>query len=305
MQKRQLGQSDLFVTTLGLGCMSLGHDKKTAESILKTAVEEGINYFDSADLYDFGENEQIIGSALKSVRDKVIIATKAGNRWNEAKDNWSWDPSKAYIKEAVKASLRRLNTDYIDLYQLHGGTIDDPIDETIEAFDELKKEGIIRYYGISSIRPNVIREYAAKSKMVSVMMQYSLLDRRPEEEALPLLQQQQISVVCRGSLAKGMLSEKMLAKASPSVKENGYLDYSYSELAELLPALKAPFDRPFNEIALQYNLAHPAVASVIVGASSLEQLKENIRAVRSQPLTDVELDFLRGHTKANKYVAHR
>lgn len=91
------------------------------------------------------------------------------------------DPSKAYIKEAVKKSLTRLKTDYIDLYQLHGGTIEDNIDETIEAFEELKQEGVIRYYGISSIRPNVIKEYVKKSNIVSIMMQFSLFDRRPEE----------------------------------------------------------------------------------------------------------------------------
>ncbi|WP_338453225.1 aldo/keto reductase [Niallia oryzisoli] len=305
MQKRQLGKSDLFVTTLGLGCMSLGTEAKKAETILRTAFEEGINYFDTADLYDFGENEKIIGTTLKSVRDQVIIATKVGNRWNDVKDGWRWDPSKEYIKEAVKESLTRLNTEYIDLYQLHGGTIEDPIDETIEAFEELKQEGLIRYYGISSIRPNVIREYTAKANISSVMMQYSLLDRRPEEEALSLLHKHQISVVCRGSLAKGLLSDKMLAQASPSVKEHGYLDYSLTELQEVLSLLKEQFDRPFNEIALQYNLAQPSVASVIVGASSARQLQENIRAVTSKELTAAEIDFIRQHTKQNRYAVHR
>lgn len=305
MQKRQLGKSDLFVTTLGLGCMSIGTEAKKAETILRTAFEEGINYFDTADLYDFGENEKIIGTTLKSVRDQVIIATKVGNRWNDVKDGWRWDPSKEYIKEAVKESLTRLNTEYIDLYQLHGGTIEDPIDETIEAFEELKQEGLIRYYGISSIRPNVIREYTAKANISSVMMQYSLLDRRPEEEVLSLLHQHQISVVCRGSLAKGLLSDKMLAKVSPSVKEHGYLDYSFTELQEVLPLLKEQFDRPFNEVALQYNLAQPAVASVIVGASSARQLQENIRAVTSKELTAAEIDFIKQHTKQNRYTVHR
>ena len=146
------------------------------------------------------------------------------------KSGWRWDPSKTYIKEAVKDSLKRLNTDYIDLYQLHGGTIEDRIDETIEAFEELKTEGLIRYYGISSIRPNVIREYAAKSNMVSVMMQYSLLDRRPEETMLPLLDEHGISVVTRGSLAKGLLSEKALERVEKF--EKGYLDYSVAEFRD-------------------------------------------------------------------------
>ena len=237
LKKRRLGNSDLYVTELGLGCMSIGTEEKKARTIIETALEEGINYFDTADLYDFGENEAIVGRALKDVREQVIIATKVGNRWNQNQEGWSWDPSKSYIKEEVKESLKRLGTDYIDLYQLHGGTLDDPIDETIEAFEELKAEGYIRYYGISSIRPNVIREYVKKSSIVSVMMQYSILDRRPEEEALPLLHEHGISVVTRGPLAKGLLSDKMLEKVS----EKGYQDYSLNELTEVLPLLKEKF----------------------------------------------------------------
>jgi aryl-alcohol dehydrogenase-like predicted oxidoreductase len=244
-----------------------------------------------------------VGKALKEIRDKVIIATKVGNRWNPSKDGWSWDPSKSYIKEAVKTSLKRLGTDYIDLYQLHGGTNGDPIDNTIEAFEELKAEGMIRYYGISSIRPNVIREFVKKSSIVSVMMQYSILDRRPEEEALPLLQDNGVSVVSRGPLAKGVLSERMLEKAS----EKGYLDYSLKELSEILPLLKEKVAsaRSFTEVALQYNLANPAVASVVAGASSPEQIRNNAKAVRSQPLTVEEIALIKEVTKGNVYKEHR
>src|SRR5699024_9731546 len=115
--------------------------------------------------------------------------------------------------------------DYIDIYQLHGGTIDDPIDETIEAFEELVKEGYIRYYGISSIRTNVIKEYIQKSNIINVMMQYSLLDRRPEEEVLDLLNANQISVVTRGSLAKGMLSSNA-ADILDTKGIDGYITYN-------------------------------------------------------------------------------
>ncbi|MBP2240757.1 aryl-alcohol dehydrogenase-like predicted oxidoreductase [Cytobacillus eiseniae] len=303
MKKRQLGKSDLYVSELGLGCMSLSTNPKHAQAVIEAALEEGVNYFDTADLYDYGKNEQIVGQVLKPIRDKVIIATKAGNRWNENKDGWSWDPSKKHIKEAVKQSLTRLGTDYIDLYQLHGGTKEDPIDETIEAFEELKDEGFIRYYGLSSIRPNVIREYMKKSNMVSVMMQYSLLDRRPEEELLPLLLENSISVVTRGPLAKGLLSNKMLEMAS----EKGYLDYSFEELNHILPLLKEKLtdSRTMTEIALQYNLAHPAISSVIAGASKVEQMKENAKAVQTNPLSEEELSIIQSITKMNQYEEHR
>lgn len=307
MEKRQLGKSDLHVSALGLGCMSLGTVESTAREIIDAALFEGINYFDTADLYDYGMNEKIVGQALKSVRDQVVIATKVGNRWHDKKDGWRWDPSKSYIKEEVKQSLNRLGTDYIDLYQLHGGTLDDNIDETIEAFEELKSEGYIKYYGISSIRPNVIREYIAKSSMVSVMMQYSMLDRRPEEEAMPLLTENKIGVVTRGPLANGLLSDQLLEKASKRVQENGYLDYSYEELTELLPLLKEKLAsaRSFTEVAMQFNLANPSVTSIVAGASSVKQLRENAAAVRSQPLTSDELQVILSLTKANRYEQHR
>jgi aryl-alcohol dehydrogenase-like predicted oxidoreductase len=306
MDKRQIGNSDLYVSKMGLGCMSLGTDEKKAKEIVQTALENGINYFDTADLYDFGRNEEIVGNALKDVRDDVIIATKVGNRWNDVNEGWRWDPSKEYIKSAVKDSLSRLKVEYIDYYQLHGGTIEDNFEESIEAFEELKEEGYIRYYGISSIRPNVIKKVLSQSSIQSVMMQYSLLDRRPEEW-MELLDDHHVSIIARGPLAKGLLSEKMLSKASDKIKENGYLDYSYAELEEVLRSIreKAADNRSMNELALQYDLAHSSVASVIPGASSTRQLKENIEAVNGPPLSPEEVEVLTQLTKFSRYEQHR
>ena len=310
LQKRKLGQSDLFVSKLGLGCMSLGTEDNKAKKIIETALDEGINYFDTADLYHFGVNESIVGTTLKSVRDQVIIATKVGNRWEAGKTEWWWDPSKQYIKEAVKKSLKRLQTDYIDLYQLHGGTIDDPIDDVIDAFEELKSEGLIKEYGISSIRPNVIRQYASKSSIVSVMMQYSLLDRRPEM-ILPLLSEHHISVVARGSVAKGFLTDRMLANLSQhngALGVNAYLDYSPQQIIEVLESIRqkllANRQRTMTEIALQFNLANEGIASVVAGASTSEQVTENVKAVEAPSLTAEEYKVLLEITKKNEYTQH-
>src|SRR5690606_30287960 len=114
-------------------------------------------------------------------RKDVFIATKVGNQWTPGEDSWTWNPSPSHIVNGLKMSLRRLQTDYVDVYQLHGGTIDDPWDDIIETFEQLKKEGLIREYGISSIRPNVFKPFLENSNAVSNMMQYSILDRRPEE----------------------------------------------------------------------------------------------------------------------------
>src|SRR5690349_20993713 len=128
MQYKQLGSSDLHISRIGFGCMSLSPDKEE-ESIqmIDRAIESGINYFDTADLYNRGMNEKLVGNALKSKRDKVIIATKVGNQWRADGSGWDWNPTKEYIIKSVEESLARLQTEYIDLYQLHGGTIDDPI----------------------------------------------------------------------------------------------------------------------------------------------------------------------------------
>lgn len=306
MEKRRIGASDLYVSKIGLGCMSVGTEEKKALHMIDSALDMGINYLDTADLYDQGLNEEFVGKAIKQKRNDIILATKVGNRFEKGKKGWSWDPSKKYIKSAVKDSLRRLQTDYIDLYQLHGGTMEDPIDETIEAFEELTQEGVIRYYGISSIRPNVIREFVTKSSIVSVMMQYSILDRRPEEQILSYLNDHQISVVARGPVAKGLLTNRPVDNASQSMKQNGYLDYAFEELVTAISGLKGVAgNRSLTEIALQYCLFDDTVASVVTGASSLEQIKNNVAAANSTPLTDDQVQKIKDLTKASIYEQHR
>ncbi|WP_422658367.1 aldo/keto reductase [Paenibacillus sp. EC2-1] len=302
MNRNQIGSSDLYVGEIGLGCMSLGTEEKQAIRLVHEALEQGINLLDTADLYDAGMNEELVGKALKGRRNDVILATKVGNRRVPDQEGLVWDPSKEYIKAAAKESMRRLGTDYIDLYQLHGGTLDDPIDETIEAFEELKQEGWIRYYGISSIRPNVIREYVKRSNIVSVMMQYSILDRRPEEAVLPLLAEHGISVIARGPVAKGILSDRSEEKSA-----KGYLNYTKEDLLHVTKQLNKEFtpERTLSHTAIRYALAHPAVACVIPGASSVDQLRHNAAAGDMEPLSPQEIQTIQVISRANQYEQHR
>jgi 1-deoxyxylulose-5-phosphate synthase len=305
MRRNRLGGSDLIVSEIGLGCMSLGVEDEKALAIIHEAMEHGINFLDTADLYDAGRNEELVGKAIKHRRSEVIVATKVGNRRMPGKEGWTWDPSKAYIHRAVRDSLRRLGTDYIDLYQLHGGTIEDPIEETIEAFEELKREGLIRHYGISSIRPNVIREYVNRSGIVSLMSQYSMLDRRPEEETLPILASRGIGLIARGPLAGGVLTAGGDVKTE---QERGYLDYSTGaglrEVRRQLLEL-AGDSRSLEQLAIRYVLSDPAVSVALPGASSLEQLRSNLAAGRAAPLTPSERDAVQAATIANRYTVHR
>jgi aryl-alcohol dehydrogenase-like predicted oxidoreductase len=199
---------------------------------------------------------------------------------------------------AAEESLKRLQTDYIDLYQLHGGTIDDPIDETIEAFELLKQQGKIRYYGISSIRPNVIREYIKRANIVSVMMQYSLLDRRPEESCLDVLLGHNIGVLARGSLAKGLLVNK---------PASAYLNYSLEEVQKATEAVSSLSDekRRNTDIAVRFVLHHPAVTSAVIGIRTIEQLEESIHIAQIPALAQQEINVLQRVLEVNTYAEHR
>ncbi|MCW3468017.1 aldo/keto reductase [Chitinophaga nivalis] len=298
MQYHLLGNSTLPVSEIAFGCMSLGKEDDANERLIAQAIAHGINFFDTADLYEHGQNETTLGKALLGKRQSVIIATKVGNQWKKDGSGWDWNPGKKYILSAVEESLKRLQTDYIDLYQLHGGTIDDPIDETIAAFETLKQQGKIRYYGISSIRPNVIRAYIERSNIVSVMMQYSLLDRRPEEACLAMLQRNNIGVLTRGSLASGLLVNK---PAAP------YLSYSQEAVAAAAAAVAklSSVERERAQTALRYVLQHQAVTAAVVGIRTPAQLEDIMQTVQSPALQPEERQLLQQVLPPNKYEQHR
>lgn len=297
MKYSVVGSSTLNVSRIGFGCMSLPPDEKTAIPVLHKAIDLGINYLDTADIYNDGINEQIIGKAIKGKRDKLIVASKAGNV-RRPDGGLDWNPTKKHILECIEKSLKRLNTDFIDLYQLHGGTTNDNIDETIEAFELLKQQGKIRYYGISSIRPNVIREYIKRSSIVSVMTQYSLLDRRPEEETLEALHKNNIGVLVRGSVAQGLLINK---PAKP------YLDYSLDDVAKMNAVVHkiSGKNRSATQTVIKYVLQHEAVTSSVVGMRTIEQVADAVNTLNVPDLNPSELEELRNVLKPITYKEHR
>ncbi|PKC51384.1 Aldo/keto reductase, partial [Rhizophagus irregularis] len=239
MKKRTLGNSAIEISELSFGCMSLPTNLKEAKPIIERAIEHGINYFDTADLYDKGVNEKIVGESLKPYRNQIVLATKVGNVWDTDGDTWHWDASPAHIEEGLKNSLARLKTDYIDLYQLHGGTIEDSWDEIIDTFEP----------------------FIQNSHAVSNMMQYSILDRRPEEW-FDFIEDTSSSVVTRGSIAKGLLTSEWKSRLE---KSNGYMSYTKEELQQLLLQLEETFG-DLHATAIAFNLCHPVIASTVIGA---------------------------------------
>mgnify|MGYP001063114185 FL=1 len=300
MQKNIL-KSGIEISELGLGCMNLGTDYKKAQPIIESAIDNGITYFDTADIYDQGVNEEIVGKALKKYqnRDDIVIGTKVGNRLTDD-GHMTWDPSKKHIKESVKGSLKRLGLNHLDLYQLHGGTIDDPLDETISAFDELKQEGYIRAYGISSIRPNVIDYYLKNSQIETLMSQFNLIDNRPES-LINDVHDKQVKILARGPVFKGLLTSKSVDVIDEKFK-NGVLDYTQDELGSTIASIKE-LESNLTALSFKYLTSHDAMGSIIVGASSVEQLEENVRNYYKEISLD-QIKSARNRVKDIEYTQH-
>lgn len=298
MKYNTLQKTGFKVSEVSFGCMSLKSSGTDNDAMISKAIDSGINLFDTADLYEKGENEKLLGAALKGKRKEVLISTKVGNRWKEDGSGWEWCPRKEYILKAVDASLKRLQTDYIDLYLLHGGTMDDPMDESIEAFERLVDMGKIRSYGLSSIRPNVIREFVNRSNIAAVMTQYSLLDRRPEEETLSLLLDSNIGILARGSMAGGLLINKPAAD---------YIDRKAAEVEKIIKDLKhnLPEDRTATEAAIRYVIDNPAVTTAVAGIRTMQQLEDVLSSANAASLTAEEWQQLQSVWAGNIYKEHR
>ncbi|PZR12089.1 MAG: oxidoreductase [Flavobacterium psychrophilum] len=298
MRYNTIHKTGFKVSEISFGCMSLKSDGTQNDVIINKAIDSGINLFDTADLYEKGENEILLGNALKSKRKDVFISTKVGNQWREDGRGWDWNPRKEYILKAVDNSLKRLQTDYIDLYLLHGGTMDDPMDESIEAFERLVDMGKIRSYGLSSIRPNVIKEFVKRSNIAAVMTQYSYLDRRPEEETLDLLLNNNIGILARGSMASGLLIDK---------PATDYLSLKEAEVKRIITELKhhLPEGRTLQETVVRYVADNPAITTAVAGIRTLQQLEDAVNAGNAVPLTKDECLQMQALWTGNTYQEHR
>lgn len=296
MERLKLKGTEIEISCIGLGCMSLKGDFNSDQAIISQALDGGINFLDTADLYQKGLNEEIIGAAIRGKRNEIVLATKVGNEMNPDGKGWTWNPRKEYILKAVEESLKRLQTNYIDLYQLHGGTIEDPLEETFEAFEILKSQGKIRAFGISSIRPNVIRKVMQIQQPTTIMMQYSPLDRRPEETIFSFLENTNSSVLVRGSLAKGILIDK---------PEEGFLDFNSDQVRAIRERIKS-FGFSPEAFLIRFGLAEPAVASLVIGASSVDQVEKMLKGFEESLTIPVELiQKLKAEFPANHYDQHR
>ena len=312
MEYKNLGRSGLQVSVVGLGCNNFGRrcDEKQTASVVHKALELGITFFDTADIYGpRGLSEEYLGKALHDHRREAIIATKfvgpmgEGSLWGGA--------SRRYIFEAVEASLRRLDTDHIDLYQIHFPDGRTPIEETLRALDDLVRQGKVRYVGCSNFAAWQVAEaqWTARTEhlapLASAQNQYSLLDRRIERELVPACNAYGLGVLPYFPLASGFLTGKYrpgqpppegsrLAGAAPGA-ERILTERNFETLAKLEPFAESR-GHSMVELAIGWLASQPHVASVIAGATKPEQVEQNVRAAEWR-LTADELTEVGGLTR--------
>jgi aryl-alcohol dehydrogenase-like predicted oxidoreductase len=289
----------LQVTVVGLGCNNFGWriDDRAAAEVVDAAIAVGINFFDTADIYGEGRSEEFLGRALGGRRREVVIATKFGMKMDEGRQG----ARPEYIRRAADASLRRLNTDYIDLYQLHKPDPQTPIADTLGALDDLVKAGKVREIGCSNFTAQQLREAAeavrpGAARFVSVQNHYSLYSREPEAEVLPECIREGIAFIPYFPLENGLLTGKYRPGdplPSGSRAEAGFGPKVFTEQnlrwAERLRQSADRSGHTLLNLAMSWLAAQPAVTSVIAGAKTPQQIRENATAT-TWKLTRSELD---------------
>ncbi|WP_437993529.1 aldo/keto reductase [Sorangium sp. So ce145] len=298
----RLGRTGLTVSRLCLGTMTFGFqtDEETSRAILDKAAGAGVNFLDTADVYPLGggleaagRTEEIVGRWLKGKRDRFILATKCVGRVGP--NAWDQGASRKHILDAIDASLRRLGTDYVDLYQLHSDDRDTPIDETLEALDIVVRSGKARYIGVSNYLAYRLARALGRAdvrglaRFVSVQPRYALLFREIERELLPLAQEEGLGVIPYNPLAGGFLTGKhrrgeptagtrFTLGVAASIYQQRYWNERAFATVEKLAGIVAEAGQSLTTVAVAWVLANPAVTSAIIGASRPDQLDATLAA---------------------------
>ena len=300
METRLLGRSGLQVSALSFGTMTFGGvgltaamgntNEVEAERLVGRCIDAGINLFDTADVYSMGRSEEILGVALGKKRQDVLVATKAFAMMGPGPNQLGL--SRKHLISACEASLKRLNTDYVDLYQAHSFDALTPLDETLRAFEDLVRSGKVRYIGCSNLggwqlmKALSVADQLKTDRYVSQQIYYSALDRDAEWDLVPLGLDQGVGMLVYGPLASGLLSGKYRrGVAAPEQARAVLLQVPQDrdrerlyKIVDLLDAIAKERDASISQIAINYVRAKPCVSSVIIGARNEAQLEDNLRS---------------------------
>ncbi len=320
MQTKQLGSSDLRITSLGVGAWAMGgggwifgwgpqDDKKSIEAI-HAALDAGINWIDTAAVYGFGHSEEIVAQALRDRSPKPYVFTKCSRVWNERGEiRASLLPDS--IRKEVEDSLRRLKVDTIDLYQMHWGQPDQDIEKGWRTMEELRQSGKVRYIGVSNFSVGQMERAQAIAPITSLQPPYSMITSDVEQEILPYAGKHNIGVIVYSPMKNGLLTGTMTRERAAAFPEDDFRKRNPAfhepqlsrnlQLAEFLRAIGARHDRTPGEVAIAWTLRHPAVTAAIVGIRSPEQLKGVIGAAefRLTPSEIAEIDEFRKQLAAS------
>ena len=305
MKYNQLGNTGLFVSEICLGTMTFGGqgmfkvvgelDLKGATGLVARALETGVNFLDTADVYSVGNSEKLTGQALKDIgvkRSDVVLATKCYGRTGAGPNDMG--ASRGHIMDAVARSLERLNTDHIDLYQIHGNDIVTPVEETMRALDDLTRQGMVRYVGVSNWQAWKIMKALGISaqhgwaRFETLQAYYSIAGRDLEREIVPMLNDQKVGLMVWSPLAGGLLSGKFGPGSNgPEGARRAAFDFppvnkdrAWACIDQMREIGHAHGGASVARVALAYVLAKPFVTTVIVGAKTMEQLDDNLEAAK-------------------------
>ena len=307
MEYRNLGNSELNVSILSLGCLNFGMfcDQETTTEIINTAIDLGVNCIDTAALYGGpkGHCETLVGKAIEGQRDKLILATKFGADSNARGSGLKGGGKRDYIVTSVEESLTRLNIDYIDLYQMHFPDHETPIDETLRALDDLVTSGKVRYIGSSNFASWQISEAAwtsitnEVSNFVSLQTRYSILNRDMEKEIVPACEKHNISILPFFPLESGLLTGKVKRDEDPppgtrlAIWGGAFRSDWKFDVMEKITEFGQSIDRNILEMSLSWAANQKQIGSVLVGATKSEQLIQNINAI-SWKMSPEEMDSI-------------
>ncbi|MDA8397903.1 MAG: aldo/keto reductase [Actinomycetota bacterium] len=304
MKTRQLGRSGLTVSEVGLGCNNFGGrlDLDGTREVIHAALDAAITLFDTADIYgNLGGSETMMGQVLRGKRDEIVLATKFGMNMQTGDVARG---SRRYVRRAVEASLRRLQTDHIDLYQIHEPDANTPIEETLAALDELVREGKVRYIGSSNFaawqlaEAELVARAQGRERFVSAQNLYSLLRREVEAELIPAAEHFGVGILPFYPLAAGLLTGKFRRGEAPPAGTRlaarpSEVETANFDLIEDLEAFSKSRGIGLTDLAFAWLLGNPNVSSVIAGATSAEQIRANV-AAGSHRLDSDSMEEIRG-----------